>query len=57
MSSHSTAHYFIEALVDLGGVSYVFYVGLGALILNVVVAALATVIVARISPRPAVAAS
>jgi solute:Na+ symporter, SSS family len=45
------------AHIDLGGVSYVFYVGLGALILNVVVAAVATVIVARISPRPAVAAS
>src|SRR6202020_91542 len=45
------------ATVDLGGVSYVFYVGLGALILNVVVAAIATVIVARISPRRAVAAS
>jgi solute:Na+ symporter, SSS family len=45
------------ANVTLGGVSYVFYVGLGALILNVVVAAIATVIVARISPRRAVAAS
>src|ERR1700728_995771 len=45
------------ATIDLGGASYVFYVGLGALILNVVVAAVATVIVARISPRPAVAAS
>jgi solute:Na+ symporter, SSS family len=45
------------ANITLGGVSYVFYVGLGALILNVVVAAIATVIVARISPRRAVAAS
>jgi SSS family solute:Na+ symporter len=38
------------ATLELGGVSYVFYVGLGALILNVVVAAIATVIVAWISP-------
>ncbi len=45
------------ASINLGGVGYVFYVGLGALILNVVVAAIATVIVARISPRRAVAAS
>ena len=45
------------ASITLGGTSYVFYVGLGALILNVVVAAIATVIVARISPRRAVAAS
>jgi len=45
------------ASITLGGANYVFYVGLGALILNVVVAAVATVIVARISPRRAVAAS
>ena len=45
------------ASINLGGVSYVFYLGLGALILNVVVAAIATVIVARISPRRAVAVS
>ena len=38
------------ATINLGGVSYVFYVGLGALILNVVVAAIVTVIVARILP-------
>src|SRR5664279_388376 len=43
--------------INLGGASYVFYVGLGALILNVVVATIATVIVARISPRRAVAVS
>jgi len=35
----------------------VFYVGLGALILNVMVAAVTTVIVARISPRSAMARS
>jgi solute:Na+ symporter, SSS family len=45
------------ASITLGGATYAFYVGLGALILNVVVAAVATVIVARISPRRAVAAS
>ena len=39
------------ASIDLGGVSYVFYVGLGALILNIVVAAVATVVVGLISPR------
>jgi SSS family solute:Na+ symporter len=37
--------------VDLGGVGYVFYVGLGALILNAAVAALATAVLARLSPR------
>jgi solute:Na+ symporter, SSS family len=40
------------ASIDLGGASYVFYVGLGALILNIVVAAVATVIVAWVSPKP-----
>ncbi len=39
------------ASIDLGGVSYVFYVGLGALILNIVVATVATVIVAWIAPN------
>jgi SSS family solute:Na+ symporter len=39
------------ATIDLGGVSYVFYVGLGALILNVAVAAIVTVIVGLISPN------
>jgi len=39
------------ATIELGGASYVFYVGLGALILNVAVAAIATVIVARLSPN------
>src|SRR3954462_31853 len=33
------------ASIDLGGVSYVFYVGLGALILTVVVATIATLVV------------
>ena len=41
------------ASIDLGGTSYVFYVGLGALILNIVVAALATVVVGLLSPRRA----
>ncbi len=39
------------ATINLGGVSYVFYVGLGALILNIVVAAVATVVVGLISPK------
>jgi SSS family solute:Na+ symporter len=39
------------ASIDLGGVSYVFYVGLGALILNILVAAVATLIVAWIAPK------
>jgi solute:Na+ symporter, SSS family len=39
------------ATIDLGGTSYVFYVGLGALALNVVVAAIATVVAGLISPR------
>ena len=39
------------ATLDLGGASYVFYVGLGALILNIAVAAVATVIVGMISPN------
>ena len=39
------------ASIDLGGASYVFYVGLGALILNVAVAAVATVVVGMISPK------
>jgi SSS family solute:Na+ symporter len=38
------------ATIDLGGSGYTFYVGLGALILNVAVAAIATVIVSRLSP-------
>jgi SSS family solute:Na+ symporter len=45
------------ATLDLGGTSYVFYVGLGALILNVAVAAVATVVVGLLSPRRAVAPS
>ncbi|MGA2289612.1 monocarboxylate uptake permease MctP [Bradyrhizobium sp.] len=39
------------ATIDLGGVSTSFYVGLGALILNVAVAAIATVVVAWLSPE------
>jgi len=39
------------ASIDLGGVSYSFYVGLGALLLNVVVAAVATAIAGLISPK------
>src|ERR1700682_4122874 len=38
------------ATIDLGGASYGFYVGLGALVLNIAVATIATVIVARVSP-------
>jgi SSS family solute:Na+ symporter len=45
------------ATLDLGGASYVFYVGLGALILNVAVAAIATVILNMASPRSAIARS
>ena len=41
------------ATIDLGGASYAFYVGLGALILNIVVAAVVTVIVGLISPSRA----
>jgi SSS family solute:Na+ symporter len=39
------------ATVSLGGASYAFYVGLGALILNAAVAALATVILSWVSPE------
>src|ERR1700716_356313 len=35
---------------ETGGPSHVFYVGLGALILNIVIAAIVTLIVARVSP-------
>jgi SSS family solute:Na+ symporter len=38
------------ATVDLGGVSYAFYVGLGALILNLAVAAIANVVVGWVYP-------
>jgi SSS family solute:Na+ symporter len=43
------------ATLDLGGASYVFYVGLGALILNTVVAVVGTVAAGLISPRRATA--
>src|SRR6201747_1359797 len=45
------------ATIDIGGASHVFYVGLGALILNVVVAAVVTLVVARVAPRAATARS
>jgi SSS family solute:Na+ symporter len=38
------------ATIDLGGASYGFYVGLGALILNIAVAVIATLVVGLISP-------
>ena len=38
------------ASIDLGGVSYAFYVGLGALILNIIVATIATLVVSRVLP-------
>src|SRR6202140_4538233 len=38
------------ASIDLGGGRYTFYVGLGALILNVAVAAIATGVLSRVSP-------
>src|SRR5260221_9277464 len=40
------------ATIDLGGASYVFYVGLGALILNVAVAAIGTLLLAWMRPEP-----
>src|SRR6266700_968334 len=40
------------ATIDLGGVSYGFYVGLGALILNVAVTAIATLILEWMRPAP-----
>jgi solute:Na+ symporter, SSS family len=45
------------ATVTLDGASYVFYVGLGALILNIVVAVVGTVLVGMLAPRRAVAPS
>ena len=45
------------ATLNLGGANYVFYVGLGALILNVAVAVVGTVLVGLISPRTATARS
>jgi solute:Na+ symporter, SSS family len=38
------------ATVSLGDVSYSFYVGLGALILNILVAAIVTAVMMGISP-------
>jgi solute:Na+ symporter, SSS family len=45
------------ATLELGGASYVFYVGLGALILNVATAVIATVILNMASPRSSTARS
>jgi solute:Na+ symporter, SSS family len=45
------------ASINLDGVSYVFYVGLGALILNIVVAAIATVLVGLVLRKPGSAAA
>src|ERR1700720_1404457 len=45
------------ATLSVGDASYVFYVGLGALILNVAFAVVATVVVGLLSPRRAVAPS
>jgi SSS family solute:Na+ symporter len=46
------------ATINLGGVDYSFYVGLGALILNIAVAVVATIVLAWILPnRPRMAAS
>jgi SSS family solute:Na+ symporter len=39
------------ATINLGGASYAFYVGLGALVLNIVLAAVVTVIMAWVSPK------
>jgi solute:Na+ symporter, SSS family len=39
------------ATIDLGGASYMFYVGLGALVLNVAVAAIANIVVGWVSPN------
>jgi len=39
------------ASISLGGSSYTFYVGLGALVLNIAVAAVATLVLSRISPN------
>ncbi|HZR75253.1 monocarboxylate uptake permease MctP [Bradyrhizobium sp.] len=45
------------ATLNLGGSAYAFYTGLGALILNVVVAVVGTAIAGLISPRKAIARS
>jgi SSS family solute:Na+ symporter len=39
------------ATIDLGGASHTFYVGLGALLLNIAVAAIGTAIVRSYSPK------
>src|SRR5262249_32385801 len=40
------------AALSIGGASYTFYVGLGALLLNIAIAAVATVVIGMISPNP-----
>jgi SSS family solute:Na+ symporter len=40
------------ATIAVGDVSYSFYVGLGALLLNIAIAAVATVVMGLISPNP-----
>src|ERR1700732_1414660 len=45
------------ATIEFGGASHVFYVGLGALILNIAVATIATVIIGLVLPRGATARS
>jgi solute:Na+ symporter, SSS family len=45
------------ATISFGETSYMFYVGLGALILNIVVAAVVTVVAGILAPRRAVAPS
>src|SRR6201985_785357 len=45
------------ASLSLGGTSYTFFVGLGALLLNIVVAVIATVIVQMVMPKNATARS
>ena len=42
------------ATIELGGASHVFYVGLGALILNIAIAAAVTLVVSRVWPARAV---
>src|ERR1700761_2365900 len=45
------------ATIELGGANYAFYVGLGALILNTVVAVVVSVLVNMAAPKPATARS
>jgi SSS family solute:Na+ symporter len=45
------------ASLSLGGTNYTFFVGLGALLLNIVIAAIATVIVQMVMPKGVTARS